>query len=192
MKTRLYAFSLVEILLVIAIICLLAGIVFAAMGPARERSREGVCVSNLHQIGQALSMYMADYDGVEAIQGQPMQYSQLGLPSLSMSQNFYSTYVRNRPVLLCPDYHGTVPVDKLGTTYCWCPDADEHNNEYYQFSHIVALRGGDTPVLTDDQHNPPFNIQKEPRWTLERVLVLRLNQQVQVKQVPLRSTYETW
>lgn len=192
MKTRFYAFSLVELLLVLAIISLLAGIAFAAMGPAREKSRERVCVSNLHQVGQALAMYIADYDGAEATQGQPMQYAQLGLPALSMAPSFFFAYVKNRQALLCPDYHGRMPVDKMTTTYSWVPDMDEHSSDYYRFSRIVALRGGDTPLLTDDQHNPPFDLQKAPRWTLERVIVLRLSQQVQVKQVPVRSTYEAW
>lgn len=192
MKIRRHAFTLIEMLLVVAIISLLAGLAFAAMGPSRESARQRVCVSNFHQIGQSFAMYIADYDGVEVAQGQPMQYDQLGLPSLRMAPKFMDTYIKNRQVLLCPDYHGSVPIDKLTTTYSWIPDDDEHGSGRYKFSNIVASRGGDTPLLTDEEHNPPFNLQKEPRWTIKRVIVLRLNQQVQIKQVPIRSTYESW
>lgn len=192
MKTRQYAFTLIEMLVVLAIIGLLSGLVFAVLGPAREKARESVCVSNLHQIGQALAMYRADYDGVEAIEGQPMSYSQLGLPSLRMFDTFTKTYVKNRQVLLCPDYHNDTPLDRLTSTYFWSADVDEHDSEYNQFSHIVAMRGGNIPLLICESHNPPLNIAKEPRWVLKKVLFLRLNQQIQVKQVPLRLTYEKW
>ena len=57
------AFTLVEILVVIAIIGVLAAILFPAFATARERSRSTACLSNLKQIGAAMAMYGADYDG---------------------------------------------------------------------------------------------------------------------------------
>ena len=41
------------------------GIVYAALGPARVKGRQTVCVSNLHQIWKAITMYRSYYDWAE-------------------------------------------------------------------------------------------------------------------------------
>ena len=55
-------FTLIELLTVIAIICLLAAILFPVFAQARETARRAVCVSNLKQIVLAWQMYAQDFD----------------------------------------------------------------------------------------------------------------------------------
>jgi len=55
-------FTLIELLVVIAIISILAAILFPVFAKARSRARETTALSNLKQIGAALTMYTADYD----------------------------------------------------------------------------------------------------------------------------------
>lgn len=57
------AFTLIELLVVIAIIAILAGILFPTFARARENARRIACVSNMKQIGIAMSMYAHDNDG---------------------------------------------------------------------------------------------------------------------------------
>ena len=57
-----HAFTLIELLTVIAIIALLAAILFPVFAQAREKARQATCLSNLKQIGLAFAQYMQDYD----------------------------------------------------------------------------------------------------------------------------------
>ena len=53
-------FTLIELLVVISIIALLAAILFPVFGAVRERARQTSCMSNMRQVGLALTMYLGD------------------------------------------------------------------------------------------------------------------------------------
>ena len=57
-------FTLVELLIVVAIIALLAAILFPAFGRAREMARRASCQSNLKELGVGLLQYAQDYDEI--------------------------------------------------------------------------------------------------------------------------------
>ena len=64
MGNRPKGFTLVELLVVISIIGLLAGLGIPAMKAAQDKAKQAACASNLKQLGVALSSYLAENNGV--------------------------------------------------------------------------------------------------------------------------------
>jgi prepilin-type N-terminal cleavage/methylation domain-containing protein/prepilin-type processing-associated H-X9-DG protein len=61
-NARAQGFTLIEILIVVAIILILVAILFPVFARARENARRASCQSNLRQIGLGLMQYAQDYD----------------------------------------------------------------------------------------------------------------------------------
>ncbi|MBM4048240.1 MAG: DUF1559 domain-containing protein, partial [Planctomycetes bacterium] len=61
---RPWAFTLIEMLVVILIISVLAALLLPALMSARERGRTATCQGNLRQFGLAFQIYTNDFDGL--------------------------------------------------------------------------------------------------------------------------------
>lgn len=57
------AFTLVELLAVIAVVGMLAGLLVPVVGAVREKARSTQCMSNMRQVGAASLLYLADQKG---------------------------------------------------------------------------------------------------------------------------------
>lgn len=65
-------FTLVELLVVVAIVGVLAAILFPVLAQARESARKSGCAANLRQIGLAFTAYLQDYDECFPNTGDPL------------------------------------------------------------------------------------------------------------------------
>ena len=91
-------FTLVEILVVLAIIAILAAILFPLFSSARAAGYKAACVANVHQLLQSSAMYASDYDrrlvAARAFTGG----TGLGTTWCVSLQ----PYIKNKQILLCP------------------------------------------------------------------------------------------
>ncbi len=60
-ERRRWGFTALELVLVIAVIALLAGIAFTVVGPVRSTVRRSVCQGNLERLGAAFALYVSDH-----------------------------------------------------------------------------------------------------------------------------------
>ena len=101
---RKHGFTLTELLIVIAIIAILAAILFPVFAQAREKARQTSCLSNQKQIGLAVMQYIQDYDESFPLEESPdysMDWTQLVQPYIKNGGTGYSA---NKGVFACPSY----------------------------------------------------------------------------------------
>ncbi len=94
------AFTLIELLVVIAIIAVLAAILFPTFSQAREKARQTACMSNLRQLGMALTQYAQDYDETYFLG--PYTAVIEGRRLAPGPPDFLFPYVKNSAVFQCP------------------------------------------------------------------------------------------
>lgn len=91
-RRRRAAFTLMELLVVVAIMALLIAILVPSLAGAREAGRAAVCLSNLKQIGHAIQMYTQDNGSVLPGPTSPLLFRStvnltgLGGPALSWAR----------------------------------------------------------------------------------------------------------
>lgn len=106
MNKRRNAFTLIEILVVLAIIALLAALLFPAFNRAKESSRQTNCASNLQQIGFAVAQYRKDEgrypDSLVDILGEGAKYNAAGTTG-TLGSNAPGYLKGGSDVLLCLD-----------------------------------------------------------------------------------------
>ena len=95
-RRRIRYFSLIELLIVIAIIAILAGLLMPALNKARGKAYGISCVSNQKQIGTAYNMYTGD---------NAEYWPEIDIftaPRMSHFEFFAEYYNLNPPVFVCP------------------------------------------------------------------------------------------
>ncbi len=92
-------FTLVELLIVIAIIALLAAILFPVFARARENARRASCQSNMRQLALGITQYTQDYDErfpIQCVVGDITNGGPIGWADA------ISPYLKNRQIFYCP------------------------------------------------------------------------------------------
>jgi len=95
-------FTMIELLTVIAIIAILAGLLFPVMATVRESTRKNACISNMHQIVQAMKMYKDDWRVYpDALYG--VSYRS-GATTTPFALRLAGGFVKDPGVFTCPNH----------------------------------------------------------------------------------------
>ena len=130
-----YAFSLIELLVVMAVILTLLGLLMPSLQGVRERAYQTVCASNLRQIGVAIAAYLGDSEGWYPLSGgcwhgsarhDFLQWGGCGNNGMFDNRSAIWPYIPSKAVFLCP-MDSKNPIYRHGLSY-GITDQTHYNN----------------------------------------------------------------
>jgi len=188
MSNKRAGFTLVEMVLIVFIIGLLAALLMPAVWQARQRGGETNCISNMHQLLQALELYRQDFGGtptdippkgILGIMRGDYEDSEHILHIATLEGRPLGPYVTQDSLFQCP--MAPPELRKPGRrTYTLASAIDfiRENDpqiaaESPSFAEAYQLRGDDTPVLLCRVHmvyfGKPFVLVGRADGRVERV-----------------------
>lgn len=112
---RIKAFTFIELMVVLAVITVLTALLLPALSRTREIGRSTACLSNLHQIGIALQLYVQDNQNLL-----PVMYDQPvnGMTTNGPPINITLLSFAGSNVFHCPSDNQML-FESTGSSYAW-------------------------------------------------------------------------
>jgi len=144
------AFTLVELLVVVAIITLLIAVMLPSLSKAKQTASRSVCGTLLHGLGVALHSYLAEFDNVFPING--IMFPKSGMPTVHQGDPMFQRAEAPIPTAFLPAGFPDLSQDAVNGTGLWRPEfgALFHymGGQLYDRMDIPTLQGiaGGTPL----------------------------------------------
>ena len=180
----LYAFTLIELLTVIAIIGILAAILIPTVAKVRNTAQAARCVSNLRQIGQHITLYAGDNKGqlpdLRALTASGVTAPRIvDLTGYQLAYRLWPYYTSTpmrttglNPAtvsvyepLICPSLESTFNSDYRGKAYGAATADNAQNGVSYIINDRQTFTAGARYTVFGYQGSPSFNL-----LTIERKL----------------------
>ena len=145
-----FAFTLIELLVVIAIISILGALLFPVLQSGRNKAKSAVCMSNLRQIGVAITTYSIDYDDrlpyaadnshLISFREHPSDYSGYIAIFYGVADSFTNTlspYTKEKQIFHCPmDFY--TPFEISNNDLKYRSFYDQYKSSYQYNDALVA------------------------------------------------------
>ena len=159
---RVVCFTLIELLITIAIIAILAGMLLPVLKKAKEKAREIQCLNNLKQCGSATFLYVSDYNGYMPFAAPPGSSSARNFNLVTIINYLAvpkSVVVAKQGPLVCPSHVNPYSND-IAEMKVWYSSSG--SSFYYSYS-------GNEFVFTADVYHAPGPVKcssfKQPSQT---------------------------
>lgn len=136
-------FTLIELMVVIAVISILAALAVPVYNRTMATSRSAGCLANLRQLGAALSLYLGDHDFIMPNLQAARTSTSDNVPVIDNTLNQYATDPR---VFACPADNQNL-WQTQGTSYYWNSALDKQSVANLSF---MGIQGASRiPILVD-------------------------------------------
>ena len=194
-RRRVTAFTLVELLVVIAVIAVLIGLLLPTLAASREAGRAAVCLSNLRQAAIACQQYANDNHGKSPAVGQPY----LAWPNWALVVQTYAgrkgdtpgELYTSRSVLVCPTIAGVYGQQEMVRTYAMnatghaglSGDPDNYDDAarpaFVRMDRVRAPSA--TPLFVDSAVPPPTTSNPPPPTRTAAMIDFRQDEHVRTR-----------
>ncbi len=145
------AFTLVELLVVLAIVGILAALIFPAFQRSAASTKAAACLANLRQIGVGLNAYLQEHDMIMPVLQIARASSGEDVPVID---NTLDRYLPDRRVFACPADHKDF-AGQTGTSYAWNIALNGQPLASLNFMQL-ATDPSRIPILSDKEGFHPY------------------------------------
>lgn len=139
-------FTMTEMVVVMAIIAILAAIIYPVSQSMVQRSRDTVCLQNLQGIGVGLQMYVQDHAERLPVLNAARKSKKSDVPVMD---TVLMEYVRNSAIFRCPA--GVKEYNLTGSSYLWNSTQNGRLMSELSFFGIDAKSPEMIPVVSDKE-----------------------------------------